>query len=71
MRTPTLILHGERDEIVAPPQAHEFYRGLKTHGVPTQLVLYPREPHAFVERRHQLDLLRRVLAWFDRYLKET
>jgi dipeptidyl aminopeptidase/acylaminoacyl peptidase len=38
--------------------------------MPTQLVLYPREPHAFAERCHQLDLLRRMLSWFDTYLKE-
>lgn len=26
------------------------------------------EPHAITERAHQLDLIRRVLAWFDTYL---
>ncbi len=67
--TPTLILHGEKDERVAPPQAQEFYRALKTLGVPAQMVLYPRETHSISERRHQIDLLNRVLAWFDRYLK--
>jgi dipeptidyl aminopeptidase/acylaminoacyl peptidase len=67
-KTPTLILHGQADERVAAPQAQELYRALKTLGVPTQLVLYPREPHGFTERNHQLDLLRRVLAWFDKYL---
>jgi dipeptidyl aminopeptidase/acylaminoacyl peptidase len=67
--TPTLILHGERDEIVALPQAKELYRALKTMGVPAQLVIYPREPHSIQERAHQLDLLRRVLDWFDTYLR--
>ena len=69
VKTPTLILHGAADERVTPAQARELYRALKTLGVPTQLVLYPREPHSFAERLHQLDLLRRVLAWFDMYLK--
>ena len=68
--TPTLILHGEKDERVTPAQAQEFHRGLKTHGIPTQFVLYPREGHAINERKHQIDLLRRVLAWFDTYLRE-
>lgn len=69
VHTPTLILHGEKDERVTPAQAQEFYRGLKTHGVPTQFVLYPREGHPITERKHQRDLLTRVLAWFDHHLK--
>jgi dipeptidyl aminopeptidase/acylaminoacyl peptidase len=67
-RTPTLILHGEKDERVAVPQAWEMYRGLKTVGVPTQFVTYPREPHGIAERQHQIDLLERVLGWYERYL---
>lgn len=66
--TPTLILHGEKDERVALPQAREMYRGLKWAGVPTQLVIYPREPHGIGEQQHQIDLIERVLAWFDQYL---
>ena len=37
--------------------------------VPAQLVIYPREPHSIQKRAHQLDLLRRVLDWFDTYLR--
>jgi len=37
-------------------------------GVPTRFALYPREGHPIEERAHQLDLLRRVLEWFDRFL---
>ena len=67
--TPTLILHGEKDDRVTPAQGQEFYRALKTLGVPTKFVLYPREPHSFAERAHQLDVLKRTLGWFDRYVK--
>lgn len=31
-------------------------------------LVYPREGHGLVERNHQLDLLRRTRAWFDRWL---
>jgi len=34
------------------------------------MVTYPREPHPLGERAHQVDLLKRVLEWFDRRLKE-
>ena len=66
--TPTLILHGVQDDRVTPAQGQEFYRALKTLGVPTQFVLYPREPHSFAERAHQLDVIKRTLAWFDQYV---
>ena len=66
--TPTLILYGEADDRVPVSQGYELYEGLKARGVETQLVAYPREPHAIGERKHQLDLLRRVTEWFDRHL---
>ncbi len=69
VKTPTLILHGEKDDRVTPAQGREFYRALKTLGVPTQFVLYPREPHGFTERAHQLDVIKRVLDWFEKYVK--
>ncbi|PWT92661.1 MAG: hypothetical protein C5B54_03180 [Acidobacteria bacterium] len=68
-KTPTLVLHGEADERVPPGQGWEFYNSLKLLHVPTEMVTYPREHHGFHERLHQIDLLKRVLAWYDRYLK--
>jgi dipeptidyl aminopeptidase/acylaminoacyl peptidase len=67
--TPTLILHGDADARVHPAQGMEFHRALRTLGVPTRFVRYPREGHSIHERLHQLDLLRRLVAWFDQYLK--
>ena len=32
------------------------------------MVVYPREPHDPQERAHRVDLLRRVLNWFDGHL---
>ncbi len=68
-KTPTLILHGEEDRRVPVNQAYEMYRGLKHMDVPTELVIYPREGHGNRERAHQLDLLQRVLGWYEQYLK--
>ena len=67
--TPILILHGEADKSVPVAQARELYSGLKSRGVPTQLVVYPREGHAPArEKAHLLDCLERSLGWFDRYV---
>jgi dipeptidyl aminopeptidase/acylaminoacyl peptidase len=68
VKTPTLLVHGERDPLAPVQQAIEFYTALKHFGVPTQLVIYPREPHGFQERAHQIDLYQRIVDWVDRYL---
>ncbi|MDP9366499.1 MAG: S9 family peptidase [Chloroflexota bacterium] len=69
VRTPTLILHGDEDARVHPAQGMEYHRALKTLGVPVSFVRYPREGHGVKERLHQIDLMRRVVAWYDRWLK--
>jgi len=70
VKTPTLILQGDADLVDPPGQSQELYRGLKRYGVETELVVYPREPHGFHEEKHLLDRLNRILAWYDKHLKE-
>lgn len=67
--TPTLIVHGAADERVRLGQGRELYHALRARGVPTEMVVYPREPHIFAEKLHQRDLLMRVADWFDRWLQ--
>lgn len=68
IRTPVLILHGERDTNVPLGQAVHFHRALRHFGVEHELIVYPREGHGLDERAHQLDALRRTRAWYDRWL---
>ncbi|MFE0462246.1 S9 family peptidase [Kitasatospora sp. NPDC058965] len=68
IRTPILILHGEEDTNVPLGQAVHFHRALRHFGVEHEFVVYPREGHGLYERAHQLDALRRVRAWCDRWL---
>jgi len=68
-KTPTLVLHGERDSEVPTPQGYEFWHALKTLGVPTELVIYTDEGHGVRDPKHQLDIQQRTVTWFDRYLK--
>ncbi len=69
VRTPTLILHGDEDARVHPAQGMEFFRALKTRGVPVRFVRYPREKHGFEERAHQVDLMSRIVDWFEQHLR--
>jgi dipeptidyl aminopeptidase/acylaminoacyl peptidase len=68
IRTPVLIVHGQDDTNVPVGQAVYFHRALSRFGVEHELVIYPREGHPITERQHQIDLLRRARAWFDRWL---
>jgi dipeptidyl aminopeptidase/acylaminoacyl peptidase len=69
VKTPVLVLHGERDAEVPAPQGYEFWHALKTLGVPTQLVIYPDEGHGLFREESKKDRVFRVLGWFDRWLK--
>jgi dipeptidyl aminopeptidase/acylaminoacyl peptidase len=69
-RTPILVARGLADERVHPEQSLQLHHFLRLRGQPTGLVLYPREPHGLLERAHRIDFMERVVAWFDRYLKE-
>lgn len=71
VRTPVLIVHGEDDENVPLGQAIYFARALSHYQVEHQLVVYPREGHGIWERTHQIDLLHRSAAWFDRWLEKA
>jgi dipeptidyl aminopeptidase/acylaminoacyl peptidase len=67
-KTPTLILQGEADTTDPISQSQMLYRGLKRYNVPTEFVVYPREPHGLREEKHVADRYRRSLAWIEKYL---
>jgi len=66
-KTPTLVVVGERDQGSTPEQSLEFWRGLRTVGTPTELVVYPGEGHNF-NRKDSNDTLRRSAEWFAKYM---
>ena len=69
VKTPTLVIVGDSDGECPAPQSYEFWHGLKTMGVETQLVVYEHEGHLFAKPQHQRDVIERTLAWFDAHLK--
>jgi len=68
--TPVLVLHGEADVRVPTSQGQEFYHGLRFMGKEAEMVTYPREPHIFTERGHQIDSLTRILGWYDAHTSQ-
>ena len=70
VKTPTLLLNGEKDPTDPIGQCQQFYRGLMRYNVETEFVAYPRMGHGPREEKHQLDVLNRMLNWFEKYLKQ-
>jgi dipeptidyl aminopeptidase/acylaminoacyl peptidase len=68
VKTPTLLLTGENDATDPIGQCQQLYRGLRRYGVGTELVVYPREGHGIREEKHRIDLLNRILSWFDKHI---
>jgi dipeptidyl aminopeptidase/acylaminoacyl peptidase len=68
VKTPMLIVVGDRDAECPAPQSFEMWHALRAQGVPTSLVVYPDEGHHFVDPAHQRDVLQRALGWFQKYL---
>ncbi|WP_426687746.1 S9 family peptidase [Rhodanobacter ginsengiterrae] len=71
VKTPMLIVVGDRDAECPAPQSFEMWHALRAQNVPTSLVVYPNEGHHFVDPVHQRDVLQRALAWFGKYLPAT
>jgi len=65
VKTPTLVVVGDRDGECPAPQSFEFWHALRAEGVKTQLVVYPNEGHGFRDPDHRRDVLERALNWFE------
>ena len=71
VKTPTLIHVGGGDDRCPPGHSKMLYRALKEYvNVPTQLVVYPGEPHGLTKLSNRKAKMEWDLAWFDKYLKK-
>ena len=67
-KTPTLILHGERDYRVPITQGLAYYNTLRQKGVPARLVYFPDENHWILKPQNSLVWHREVFAWLEKYI---
>ena len=65
VKTPTLVIVGDRDGECPAPQSFEFWHALRAEGVKTQLVIYPNEGHGFRDPAHIANREAREVAWFE------
>jgi dipeptidyl aminopeptidase/acylaminoacyl peptidase len=67
VKTPLLIIHGERDARVPLEQGLRFHDALRHHGSPVEMVVYPGEGHSIRGYDHRIDAMGRLLEWFRRW----
>jgi dipeptidyl aminopeptidase/acylaminoacyl peptidase len=72
IKTPLLIIHGEKDDAVPVFLADEVFTGLRRLGKPVTYVRYAGEDHweGGWNYPNQVDSVSRILAWFDKHLKQ-
>ena len=71
VKTPTLILVGERDGEVPMEQSLEWYHALETMKVPAQMVVYPGEGHVFNKPADARDYTVRMIEWFEQWFAKA
>ncbi|CAF0910257.1 unnamed protein product [Adineta ricciae] len=68
VRTLTHNITGEMDVRVPPSQSHILERALYYRGVPVELLIFPRESHAFNQNPKHQNKVQRELQWLHKYL---
>ena len=68
VKTPTLILVGDRDGECPAPQSFEWWHALTHYKVPVEFVVYKDEGHQIQQAEHRRDVIVRSVGWFDKYL---
>lgn len=68
-KTPTLVVHGEKDYRVPIGEALSLFESLQRQGVASELVVFPDEGHWILKPRNALAWYECVLGFVDRHLK--
>ena len=67
-KTPTLVVHGEKDYRVPVTQGFEYYNTLRQKGVPTRLLYFPDENHWVLKAHNAFVWHREVFGWIEKYI---
>jgi dipeptidyl aminopeptidase/acylaminoacyl peptidase len=65
-KTPTLVIHGEKDYRVPVTQGMEYYNTLRQKGVPTRFLYFPDENHWILKPQNSLLWHKEVFAWISK-----
>ncbi|XP_055503700.1 acylamino-acid-releasing enzyme isoform X1 [Leucoraja erinacea] len=68
VKSPVLIMLGEKDKRVHPTQGLEFYRALKARKIPVRLLWYPDNNHSLSKVDAEADGFMNITLWFVKHL---
>ena len=72
VKTPTLFIHANEDNVCWQDQGFEMYTAIKLAGTDARLCYFKREGHTFARTGlpvHRLARMEEIHSWMDRYLK--
>ncbi|GAA1170237.1 S9 family peptidase [Ornithinimicrobium humiphilum] len=72
IRTPTMVIHSERDFRCPLEQGQRLFARLRRNGVPSRLLVFPGEGHELSrsgQPRHRVQRFEHILAWWEEHLR--
>jgi dipeptidyl aminopeptidase/acylaminoacyl peptidase len=70
-KTPTLVIHGERDYRVPYGQGLQLFTALQLQKVPSKLLLFPDEGHWILKPQNSLLWHKTFIEWIDTWVKNS
>jgi dipeptidyl aminopeptidase/acylaminoacyl peptidase len=67
-KAPLLVLQGESDKRVPKEESDQVVAILKQEGRTVEAHYYPQEGHGFAKRENQIDALKHLVGWFEKYM---
>lgn len=70
IKTPLLTFTGKKDENIHWEQQKEFFIGMLRYNIPHVALFYKNEDHSLLKKENQIDITKRLIQWFDYFLKD-
>ena len=67
-KTPTLVIHGEKDYRVPVTQAMQLFTALQLRKVPSKFLHFPDEGHWILRPRNSVHWYQSVISWLDEWI---
>jgi len=68
-KTPTLVIHGEKDYRIPYAQSLAAFTALQQQGVESKLLVFPDENHWILKPKNSIQWHQTVFEWVGKYLK--
>ena len=69
-KTPTLVIHGEKDFRIPYTQSLMAFTALQEMNVPSKLLIFPDENHWILKGKNSVQWHKTVFAWMDKWTTE-